>query len=317
MLLIRLSQAKTNDKLGIMAEVKSINLSSLTSAIEKIYTTFKETKMPVIEPFIRWAGGKTWLIKYISDIMGQIMFNHYHEAFLGGGAIFFALDHTKKAYLSDINQELVDTYIAVRDFPNEVIEAFLRHEISKENYYRVRAENPESAIDKAARFIYLNQTSYNGLYRVNKQGRYNVPYGFRDTMEYDTERIIAASNKLKKTNIKCEDFMAHKRQIQKNDLVFLDPPYTVSHNNNGFIEYNQNLFSLQDQRRLSNYISYIKKKEAYYILTNAAHPTIQEIFSKGDRRLTLNRHSLIGGKNSKREIVAEYIFTNIPEEVQR
>lgn len=273
--------------------------------------------MPAIEPFIRWAGGKTWLIKYIRTIMGQIQFNHYHETFLGGGAIFFALDHTKKAYLSDINQELIDTYIAVRDFPNEVIETFLRYEISEESYYRIRDENPDTVISKAARFIYLNQTSYNGLYRVNKQGRYNVPYGFRDTVEYDTGRILAASNKLKKANIKCADFMSHKSQLQKNDLVFLDPPYTVSHNNNGFIEYNKNLFSLQDQRRLSEYINYIKKKEAYYILTNAAHPTIQEIFSKGDRQITLNRHSLIGGKNSKREMVSEYIFTNIPEGVLR
>jgi DNA adenine methylase len=271
--------------------------------------------MPAIEPFIRWAGGKTWLIKYISDIMGQFQFNHYHEIFLGGGAIFFALDHTRRAYLSDLNQELISTYIAVRDFPNEVIEVFLKHEISKENYYKVRSEIPETAIEKAARFIYLNQTSYNGLYRVNKQGQYNVPYGYRDTIKYDTKKIKEASKKLKKANIKCEDFMTHKKEIQRNDLIFLDPPYTVSHNNNGFIKYNQNLFSLQDQRRLSNYIDYIKRKEAYYILTNAAHPTIQEIFYKGDRQVTLNRQSLIGGKNSKREMISEYIFTNIPEEV--
>jgi len=106
---------------------------------------------------------------------------------------FFALDHTKKAYLSDINQELIDTYITVRDFPNEVVEAFLRYENSEENYYKVRSESPSTTIGRAARFIYLNQTSYNGLYRVNKQGRYNVPYGFRNNMEYDTNRIIAFS----------------------------------------------------------------------------------------------------------------------------
>lgn len=274
--------------------------------------------MPVTEPFIRWAGGKTWLIKYISRIIEQLEINHYHERFLGGAAIFFALEHTKKAYLSDINQELIDTYIAVRDFPNEVVEAFLKHENSKENYYRIRAEIPLTAVDKAARFIYLNQTSYNGLYRVNLQGRYNVPYGFRKiNIEYEAEKIIAASQKLKNSNINCADFIAQKYKIQKNDLVFLDPPYTVSHNDNGFIKYNRNLFSLQDQYRLSEFINFVKKKGAYYILTNAAHPTIQEIFDKGDRQITLNRYSLIGGKNSKREKVAEYIFTNIPEEVER
>ena len=95
--------------------------------------------------------------------------------------------------------------------------------------------------------------------------------------------------------------------------MFLDPPYTVSHNNNGFIKYNRNLFSLEDQKRLSKFIDYIKKKGAYYILTNAAHETVKEIFTKGDRLIELSRYSLIGGKESKREKVSEFIFTNIPE----
>ena len=272
--------------------------------------------MPVIEPFIRWAGGKTWLIKYINDIMGQFEFNHYHEPFLGGGAVFFALNHTKKAYLSDINQDLIDTYVAVRDFPYEVVESFLKYENSELSYYKVRSEAPSTDVGRAARFIFLNQTSYNGLFRVNKQGRYNVPYGFRINMEYDTRRIFSASQKLKKANISCTDFVNQRHRIKKNDLVFLDPPYTVSHNHNGFIEYNRNLFSLTDQRRLCKFITSIKKRGAFYIMTNAAHDTIQEIFGTGDRRLTRNRFSLIGGKNSKREKVDEYIFTNIPEEVR-
>ena len=101
--------------------------------------------------------------------------------------------------------------------------------------------------------------------------------------------------------------------MKAEDLVFLDPPYTVSHNQNGFIKYNQKLFSIEEQYRLSAYIDYIRQKGAYYILTNAAHETILEIFNKGDRVITLDRNSLIGGKNSKREKISEYIFTNIPE----
>lgn len=173
---------------------------------------------------------------------------------------------------------------------------------------------PQNEIERAARFIYLNQTSYNGLYRVNRQGEYNVPYGFREQMVYDTDRIINASKQLRKTSISHGDFTINKYKIQQGDLVFLDPPYTVSHNNNGFIEYNQNLFSLDDQHRLSKYIDYVKKKNTYYILTNAAHNTIREIFDKGDRILELSRHSLIGGKNSDRKKITEYIFTNIIEE---
>ena len=112
--------------------------------------------------------------------------------------------------------------------------------------------------------------------------------------------------------MECSDFAARKYRIKTGDLVFLDPPYTVSHNQNGFIKYNQKLFSIKEQYRLSAYIDYIRKKGAYYVLTNAAHDTIFEIFDKGDRVITLDRNSLIGGKNSKRERISEYIFTNIP-----
>ncbi len=119
---------------------------------------------------------------------------------------------------------------------------------------------------------------------------------------------------LKNTNISCGDFTINKYRIKERDLVFLDPPYTVSHNNNGFIEYNRDLFSLEDQHRLSIYIDYVKRKGAYYILTNAAHPSILNIFTKEeDRCVELKRNSLIGGRNAARQEVSEYVFTNIPE----
>jgi len=265
-------------------------------------------------PFLRWAGGKTWLIKHLDSILGNLQINHYHEPFLGGAAIFFSLDIKKMSYLSDVNAELIETCITIKNHPQEIIQALLNFDNTEDQYYQIRAMEPQDEIERAARFVYLNQTSYNGLYRVNRNGKYNVPYGFRENMVYDTNRIINASKKLRKTNISHGDFTINKYKIQQGDLVFLDPPYTVSHNNNGFIEYNQKLFSLDDQYRLSKYIDYVKKKNAYYILTNAAHNTIREIFEKGDRALELNRYSTIGGKNAKRKKVTEYIFTNIAEE---
>lgn len=269
--------------------------------------------MSKIEPFIRWAGGKTWLIPYLPQIIGDISIEHYHEPFLGGGAVFFALEHNKKAYLSDANPELVNTYIQVRDDPESVIEYFLTFKNTKEDYYRIRDNyKSRSSAEEAARFIYLNQTSFNGIYRVNRQGKYNVPYGFRTNLTYSCERIVQASKKLQNTNIACGDFEINKYQIRENDLVFLDPPYTVSHNNNGFIEYNKNLFSIEDQERLNKFINYIKQKGAYYILTNAAHEAILQIFDKEeDRTLELPRKSLIGGKNASRTEITEYIFTNL------
>lgn len=269
------------------------------------------------EPFLRWAGGKTWLVAHLRDIIGTTNISHYHEPFLGGGAVFFNTEHGLRSYLSDVNEELINTYICVRDNPEAVIQIILTFNNTEEDYYRIRRLAPADDIEKAARFIFLNQTSYNGLYRVNKQGEYNVPFGDRQYWQFDAEKIRIASCKLRNTNIRSCDFEENKYRIQSHDLVFLDPPYTVSHNNNGFIKYNRNLFSLEDQRRLSNYINYVKRKDAYYIayyiLTNAAHQVIAEIFEKGDRRLDLQRPSLIGGKQAKREPVTEYVFTNIPE----
>lgn len=270
--------------------------------------------MPIIEPFIRWAGGKSWFISYLLEITKSIEINHFHEPFLGGAAAFLAIEHKRKAYLSDINEELINAYIQIRDYSQEVVEKLRGYKNTEADYYQIRANCVTDPIEKAARFIYLNQTSYNGLYRVSKLGNYNVPYGFRTNWHYDERRIYQVSAKLKNTDIKCGDFETNKYIIKKNDLVFLDPPYTVSHNDNGFIEYNKTLFSLGDQKRLCKFIEYIKRKGAYYILTNAAHPTIKEIFGKEDNPIELTRNSLIGGKNSERKKITEYIFTNITGE---
>ncbi len=264
------------------------------------------------KPFLRWAGGKTWLIKYLDKIIGEIKFKNYHEPFLGSGAIFFALHPTNKIYLSDLNRELIETYATLRDMPQDIINILEKLENTEECYYRVRSETELEPAKKAARFIYLNQTSYNGIYRVNLKGIYNVPYGYRDKPFLEKERLTIASYYLQSATIACDDFNMCQANISENDLVFLDPPYTVSHNNNGFIKYNQKLFSLDDQIRLRQLVDIIKEKNAYYILTNAAHPVILEIFDAGDRVIELSRASLIGGQNAKRGQVSEYIFTNIP-----
>ena len=268
-------------------------------------------------PFLRWAGGKKWLTKYLMQIIGEQRFNNYHEPFLGGGAIFFAVNPSQNVYLSDANVELIQTYKVVRDKPQKVINKLLKYINTEEEYYQVRSTDGRGEIERAARFIYLNQTSYNGLYRVNRSGKYNVPYGFRKNVQVDPKKILAASTALQKVDIKHGDFTVNLESIREGDLVFLDPPYTVSHNNNGFIEYNRNLFSLDDQQRLSDFIDIIKRRNAYYILTNAAHEVIREIFFKENvRMLELNRNSLIGGNNSERALITEYIFTNIASGVK-
>lgn len=141
--------------------------------------------MPIIEPFVRWAGGKTWFISTMQNLIRNVEINHYHEPFLGGAAVFFSLDLNKKAYLSDVNEELINTFLQIRDNPYEVIGVLSKFNNTEEDYYKIRSMVSENKIEKAAQFIFLNQTSYNGIYRVNKNGVYNVPYGFRDNWNYD------------------------------------------------------------------------------------------------------------------------------------
>lgn len=265
-------------------------------------------------PFLRWAGGKAWLIKHLGSIIGNHEFNNYHEPFLGSGAVFFALAPKTPAYLSDLNQELINTYIEIKRCPKDVIGFLKNYENTKECYYQLRDIIPRSSCEAAARFIYLNQTSYNGLYRVNLHGQYNVPFGYRSKNFLEEDKLLQASKCLQSAMLCCGDFDSYRAKIHEGDLVFLDPPYTASHNNNGFIKYNQKLFSMEDQKRLSEFVDYIESRGAYYILTNAAHQTIEDIFSKKNNfKYEFHRASLIGGKKATRGQISEYIFTNIPE----
>ena len=262
------------------------------------------------KPILRWAGGKKWLSPFIHELVRNNTYRNYHEPFLGGGAIFLSLQPSM-AYLSDLNKELINTYKTVRDNPIGVINKLKEFKNTENFYYKIRSLRPDSNIAKAASFIYLNQTSFNGIYRVNLNGEYNVPYGFRKKNFLDEENIKQMSRLLKKASLINCDFECIKPNIKKKDLIFLDPPYTVSHNLNGFIKYNQKLFSLSDQYRLSDLVDYIKRKDAYYIVSNAAHETIKQIFDKKDSIVKLRRGSLIGGLNAKRGVVDEYLFTNL------
>lgn len=267
-----------------------------------------------IKPFLRWAGGKTWFIDHLETLITGHNFTNYYEPFLGGGSIFFSLSVTDAvATLSDANKELIDTYTAIRDNVEEVVKFFATYENTAEFYYKLREKEPTDPFERAARFIYLNHTSYNGLYRVNRKGKYNVPFGNRKSDTIDIDEIRKASKALAGANLISGDFENRGDVIQRGTLVFLDPPYTVSHNDNGFIQYNQSIFSLEDQKRLAQYIQYIMDQGAYFILTNAAHNAIREIFADCGQSMLVERQSLIGGKKAKRGLTSELVFTNIDD----
>jgi DNA adenine methylase len=266
-----------------------------------------------VKPFLRWAGGKRWLLPLIENLLINHPIDKYYEPFLGGGSVFFHIDF-QKAFISDINPDLINTYKEIRDNLSLIIKILGTFENTEENYYQVRDNhNSEDKTYNAARFIFLNHTSYNGLYRVNKQGYYNVPYGYKRTFNIDFENLKLVQSKLKQSVIYHRSFETIEEFINPGDTIFLDPPYTVSHNKNGFIKYNQKLFTLDDQVKLSKLVDKIIEKNAYYILTNGAHEAIKKIFLKNNSNMiVLERQSLLGGKNAKRAKIEEYLFTNLP-----
>jgi DNA adenine methylase len=263
-----------------------------------------------MEPFLRWAGGKTWLRKEILDFVPKA-YNGYHEPFVGGGSIFFTLEHNKGCYLSDLNPELIDTYKQVRDNVEKIITYLKKFKNTEIDYYKIRGSKFQDPAKRAARFIYLNMTSFNGIYRVNRQGVYNVPYGRRYTIDFVQEGILRlSSQKLQNTEVECLDFETALAKVKKNDFVFIDPPYTVAHSNNNFIGYNQKLFSLEDQYRLAKVLGSLETIGAKFVLTNAYHKTIKEIYSGIGKFIVLKRMSLIGGTGATRGYIKEYLVKN-------
>lgn len=260
-------------------------------------------------PFLRWAGGKKWFLKHLSNLEG-CYFNNYFEPFLGGGAVFFHLENYDNAFLSDINEDLIEAYQCVKHDVENVMDVLSTFKNKESVYYEIRATRFEKDYQRAAQFIYLNKTSFNGIYRVNRQGKYNVPYGFIKNVDFDFSNLLEAQKKLQKATISCGSYEVLLPTIQEGDLIFLDPPYTVAHENNGFIEYNKKLFSVEDQKKLADFIVQIKNKGAFYVLTNAKHDEIRKIYAPIDPPAVFTRSSTIGGTGARREVFKEYIFTN-------
>lgn len=274
--------------------------------------SINKTEIKPVRPFLRWAGSKSWLVKKELDNYLPKEFNNYHEGFLGGGSVFFKICPLKKAFLYDTNAELIETYSALKNDVEKVIVELRKFKNTEEEYYSVRSTTTNCKYDLASRFIYLNRTSFNGIYRVNSKGIYNVPYGKRKNVDIVTEdNLRRVSKALNGVELNNSDFETLLDKVQAKDLVFLDPPYTVAHEHNGFIAYNQKLFSLEDQKRLASLILRLNEIGAYYILTNASHSAIREIYSGLGSFQKISRYCKVGGRTKTRGMFNELLITNI------
>src|SRR3990170_7214919 len=225
------------------------------------------------KPFLRWAGGKRWLVDELAKIIPND-YNHYYEPFLGAGSLYFNVN-VSKAHLSDINSELILTYKMIKQDYLKVIEHLNEFHNSRKHYYLIREKKLKNQYKRAARFIYLNKTCWNGLYRENSSGKFNVPYGNKKNTEiFKEDNLMATHLKLKNANLFNSDFETALKNCKEGDLIYLDPPYTVAHQNNGFIKYNSKIFSWEDQERLSKLMMALNKKGCYLVLSNASHESI-------------------------------------------
>lgn len=259
-------------------------------------------------PFLKWAGGKRWLVDKHSSLISPDH-TRFIEPFLGSGAVFFKLQ-PESAILCDKNESLIETYDAIKN-SWERVESLLRshhRKHSKEYYYAVRVKKLKSAESRAAQFIYLNRTCWNGLYRVNLNGQFNVPIGTKTNVILDTDNFENVAKLLQKCELIPGDFEIALSRATSGDFVFVDPPYTVKHNHNGFVKYNEHIFSWEDQIRLRDAVSAAVARGAKVLVTNAYHDSIREIYEGVGELIELSRSSVIAGKSEARGRYEEMVI---------
>jgi DNA adenine methylase len=268
---------------------------------------------PVL-PFLKWPGGKRWLVPTLLRELQGLQIRKYYEPFLGGGALFFAL-RPSTAVLSDINPQLVNTYRQVKNCPSALTSSLRTVPINKKTYDAMRAKNPSRVLDQAVRFLYLNRTAFAEMYRLNRSGEFNVPYGGGERttiLLWESNLISAASRALRSSELRVCDFEVTIAEAGMGDLVYCDPTYTVTHNNNGFIRYNQKNFSWDDQKRLAQSCHDAARRGALVLVSNAFHKAVLQLYSP-PRHFVVTRQSLLCPTAAHRTSVKEYVLVFPPE----
>jgi DNA adenine methylase len=270
-------------------------------------------------PFLKWPGGKRWLAIHANEL-APLCFKHYFEPFLGSGAIFFGL-RPLKATLSDTNAELINCYRQIQtdwlNVWNGLQEYATMH--SFEFYYRTREQDFSEDLTGAVRFLYLNRACFNGIYRVNRDGKFNVPKGSKTLIVFPYDNFEFVNNAISNTQLECSDFEKLIDSAHLGDFVFCDPPYTVAHSSNGFIKYNDKLFSWADQLRLRDALRRANERGAFALLSNADFPGVRDLYDDVDgfRCMPISRASVISGKPSARGTYDELLISNYPLRIPR
>lgn len=258
-------------------------------------------------PIVKWVGGKRQLMFELLKNMPE-NYNRYFEPFIGGGALFFELQ-PQNGYISDMNEELINLYSVVRDDVYNLIDDLNKHKVSKEYFLKIRnldrteKYNKLSDIQKASRFIYLNRTCFNGLYRVNSQGQFNVPFGnYKNPKIVDAENLINCSKLLKNTEICCADFSGILNKVQKGDFVYFDPPYVPLNETSSFTSYTKDGFDLDMQFKLRDVCDELDSKGVMFMLSNSDTKLVNELYSNYEIKKVFASRAINANGNGRGKI---------------
>lgn len=275
-----------------------------------------------VKPFIKWVGGKRQLLRDIIPLIPED-YARYIEPFAGGGAVFFNLSEQIQqagipAWLNDINPELVNAYLMVRDQPDALLADLRTHIYDKDYFLRLRSlDRTEqglaalSTIERASRFIYLNRTAFNGLYRVNAKGQFNVPFGrYTNPLIADAETIYACSAALQNIQITCASFDNLLVQAGEGDFIYLDPPYIPLSQTAYFTSYSHDGFGPDDQAKLASLLGNLDKRGGRFIASNAFVPELTELYA-GFTIMEVKATRAINADKKGRNAVSEALITNL------
>ncbi|MEP7214752.1 MAG: DNA adenine methylase [Anaerolineaceae bacterium] len=273
-------------------------------------------------PFLKWAGGKAKLTPTVLDRAPET-FSRFHEPFLGAGAVFFAIRSRRAvaATLTDVNAALIETFQVVRDDPDGLSRALTpiadrylpaAHEERTSFYYEVRTSTPATAAGRAARLIFLNRTCFNGLYRENRSGQFNVPHGrYLRPAIHDASLLAACSRALQAADVVCGDFEAACALAAPGDFVYLDPPYHPLSATASFTSYTSTAFGFAEQIRLRDAFDSLSRRGVAAILSNSDHSAIRELYDgRGYLLETVEMSRAINSVGTKRAPIQELLISN-------
>lgn len=259
---------------------------------------------------LRWAGGKRRQLDTILRLMPD-SFSRYYEPMLGGASIYLGL-HAEKAILGDSNEELISFFETLRDYPGKLVHRLSELSASKSKYYELRSSNITNKLDRAVRFAYLNRLSWNGLYRVNREGKFNVPFGNRHPKQmWDLENMTLISQRMANVKLFSGDFVDCVADATEGDFVFIDPPYPRGSSNGlGFNRYTSSGFSYSDHERLADAASDLNRKGVKVMICETSDPKITSLFPPTYQHHNYTSKSLIAASSEARRSVVEVILTN-------